>query len=156
MQAFVRIIGVGHEYRGDDATGLQVARKVRGLRLSGVQVLESAGDAGHLIELWQDPNPAIVIDAMHSGVAPGTIYRLEAGAHPLPAGYFPSHSTHSMGVAESIELARVLGHLPHRLIVYGIEGKSYELGAALSPEVCGALGEVVDRLLQDVQSLEAE
>ena len=151
MKPEIRIIGVGNDFRGDDAVGLQVARSIREMDLPQVAVLETGGEAGRLMELWQDPTPVILIDAMHSGVPPGTIYRFAAGVEPIPAGYFPSTSTHSLGVVESIELARVLRQLPSRLVVYGIEGESFEAGAPLSPKVARAAEEVVRRVLKELK-----
>jgi len=49
-----------------------------------------------------------------------------------------------------VELARALGRLPPRLIIYGIEGKSFEAGAGLSPEVQAAVEGVVERVLREV------
>ena len=37
-----------------------------------------------------------------------------------------------------MELARALGKLPARTIVYGIEGGTWDTGAALTPEVAEA------------------
>ncbi len=149
----ISLIGVGNDFRGDDAAGLAVARKIRNLSLPGIEVLESRGDPGHLIRLWHGAGTTILVDAMHSAAKPGTIRRFEVGAEPLPAGVFAGHSTHSLGVAEALELARALDQLPARLIVYGIEGKSYTPGAVLSPEVSKAADEAVDRILKDLQSL---
>jgi hydrogenase maturation protease len=44
-----------------------------------------------------------------------------------------------MGAAEAIELARTLGRLPRRLVVYGIEGASFHPGAPLTPAVADAV-----------------
>lgn len=153
MKPEIRVIGVGNDFRGDDAVGLEVARSIREMDLPQVAVLETGGDTGRLMELWQDPTPVILIDAMHSGVPPGTIYRFAAGVEPIPAGYFASTSTHSFGVVESIELARVLHQLPSCLMVYGIEGKSFETGAPLSPEVAQAIPEAVRQVLQEVHNI---
>ena len=151
MSENIRIIGVGNEFRGDDGAGLAAARNIRELRLPGVTVWEKTGDAGELWELWQDGRPAIIIDAMRSGAPPGTIRRFDAAGEPLPAALFHRASTHSWGVAESIELARTLGQLPATLIVYGIEGKIFAPGAGLSPEVEHALPRLMEQIQQDLE-----
>ena len=53
-----------------------------------------------------------------------------------------STSTHAVGLAEAIELARTLGRLPARLVVYGIEGERFEAGTGLTPAVSAALAAV--------------
>jgi hydrogenase maturation protease len=149
----IRVIGVGDEFRGDDAAGRWVARKIREINLPGVEVLEAGGAAGHLMELWQGSALAMLIDAMHSGAPPGTVRRFDAVRKPLPAQYFPSHSTHAFGVMEAVELARTLGQLPPCLIVYGIEGASFEAGAGLSREAALGAQEALSRVLEDLKQL---
>src|SRR3954452_13627171 len=51
----------------------------------------------------------------------------EAAKQPIPRTMF-NCSTHDLGVAEAIELARAFGKLPPRLIVYGIEGRDFDEG----------------------------
>ena len=53
---------------------------------------------------------------------------------PLPA-HFAHTSTHAFGVAEAIELARALRQLPSSLVVYGVEGTTFEPGMCLSTAV---------------------
>ena len=61
-------------------------------------------------------------------------------------------STHGLGVAEAIELARVLGRLPARLQVYVIEGQRFEHGAKISPELHSGIEEVVHRIVDAVSA----
>jgi hydrogenase maturation protease len=51
-------------------------------------------------------------------------------------------STHSVGVTETIELARSLGCLPERVVVYGIEVSNLAPGTGLSDEVEEAVNEL--------------
>jgi hydrogenase maturation protease len=127
------LIGIGNDWRSDDAAGLEVARRLGGLALPGepiglVEALDGAGDV-------------TVVDAVFSGAAPGTVHEFEAGAEPLPVVLFGSSSTHALGLAEAIEIARSLGRLPGRVRVLGIEGVSFGYGRGLSPEVEKAVEE---------------
>ena len=45
---------------------------------------------------------------------------------------FGASSTHALGLADAVELARSLGRLPQRVVVYGIEGAAFEFGNGLS------------------------
>jgi hydrogenase maturation protease len=152
------IIGVGNDDRGDDAVGLSVVRRLRGARAGNpsaaaalVAVIEASGEGAALIEAWRSANIVILIDAVHSGAMPGTIYRFEAHDRPIPTHSCRS-STHAFGVSEAIELARALGQLPACLIVYGIEGRSFEVGDGLSSEAESAAWEVLERLQCEIDS----
>jgi hydrogenase maturation protease len=54
-------------------------------------------------------------------------------------------------VAEAVELSRVLGRLPGSLIVFGIEGEDYSLGAELSPAVHLVVPLVVEAILAEIR-----
>jgi hydrogenase maturation protease len=148
------VIGIGSEYRGDDAVGLLAARRTKELGLQDVTVLEQDGDGAQLMEAWSGARVVMIIDAAGSGAPAGTVHRFEANADPLPA-HFSHHSTHAFGLAEAIELARALGQLPERVIIYGIEARNFAAGTGISPEVRAALDRVVDDLVRFVNSSSA-
>ena len=137
----VLVIGVGHADRGDDAAGLVVADRVRATAPRGVEVIEHSGDLISLMDAWAGRERVYLIDAVVAGGGPGTVLRFDARADPPPAR-FGRQGTHGAGVAEAIELARVLGLLPSRLTIYGITGSSFTLGAGLSPAVLRAVSAV--------------
>lgn len=145
----IYVIGVGNVFRGDDGIGLLVAGKVRELALPGVMVLEQSGEGAALMEAWGDADQVFVVDAVSSGSEPGTVHRFEAIDQALP-DFFSGHSTHAFGLAEAIDLARQLDRLPPQMVVYGIEGQSFELGRGLSPEIKAAAEIVIGQIAQEL------
>jgi len=142
----LRVVCVGNDMRGDDAVGLVVARHLREL-VPEADVIEHSGEPADLLEALGDGAEAVVlVDAVSSGAPPGEIHRIDASEVALP--FAASASTHGLGLAETIELGRALGCLPPQLLVYGIEGRAFELGAPLSPEVARAAGAVAAELRQ--------
>jgi hydrogenase maturation protease len=135
------VIGIGNEFRGDDAAGLAAARLLRKQLSAEVRVIEQSGDGGTLLNAVQNEDTVIVLDAVQSGAPPGTIHRLCANQDRIPRGLFP-HSTHSFGVAEAIALAQSLQMLPSRLLIYGIEGENFAFTTRLSAHVRGAVRRV--------------
>jgi hydrogenase maturation protease len=89
------------------------------------------------------------VDAVSSGAEVGTVHRLDASESELPTELFRA-STHHVGLAEAVELARALGRLPARTIVYGIEGKSFQVGEELAPEVAAAVEPVAKAVRKEV------
>jgi hydrogenase maturation protease len=133
MSASPLVVGIGNEWRSDDAAGLVVARRLAALA-PALRVAERGGEPVDLIEAWADQDEVILVDAVESGARPGTIHRIDAVESSLADG--PRRgSTHALSVSEAIELGRVLGRLPRRLVVFGIEGRSFAAGGCLSPEV---------------------
>jgi hydrogenase maturation protease len=130
----VVVIGVGNEDRGDDAAGRRVAAALRGRVPEGVVILESDGDPVTMMDSWAGADRAILVDTMVSGAVPGTVRRIDLTEARLPAS-MQMASTHSMGAADAVELARAMGRLPGRLVVYGIEGASFRPGAPVTAAV---------------------
>jgi hydrogenase maturation protease len=139
------VIGLGNELRGDDAAGLLVARAIRDRPGAEIETAEHEGEPVALLDLWEGAELVVVADAVGggAGAAAGTVHRFDAGDGPLPA-LFGGPSTHALGLAETIELARVLGRLPARLIVFGIEGERFGAGEPPSPAVLEAVEPVAE------------
>jgi hydrogenase maturation protease len=148
----ILIIGVGSQERGDDGVGLLVARAMAARNLPHTTILEESGEGGALLEVWRGADAVILVDAVSSSAAPGTLHRFDAQAQSIPAKFF-RFSSHSFGVAEAIELARALNQLPSRLIVFGIEGRAFETGIGISPEVVDTARTVVRAVAQEVRAL---
>lgn len=135
------MICVGNRWRSDDAVGLEVARRLAGTLPAGVELLEREGEPIGLIAAWEGTDAVWLVDAVSSGAAPGTVHRLDASDRELPGEVFRT-STHHVGLAEAVELARALGRLPGRTVVYGIEGGSFDVGDELTPAAAAALDAV--------------
>jgi hydrogenase maturation protease len=139
---------VGNPQRGDDGVGGAVARALRAL-IEGVEIIEEEGEATSVLARLKGADAAFIVDACVSGQALGEIRRFDIGEGPLPQTGFGA-STHGFGLAEALELARALGALPPRCIVYAIEGENFTLGAPLSPRVATAVEIVAKRLRADI------
>lgn len=148
----ILLVGIGNEYRGDDAAGLLIARKLREQLPHALEVIEQSGEGAALLESWENAESVILVDAVQSGAAAGTIHRFEAHAQALPSNFF-HYSTHAFSVAEAVELARALNRLPPLLVVYGIEGKNFAHGAPLSSEVESAIAEAVVRIQHEAEAM---
>ena len=142
------IICVGNRSRSDDAVGFLIAEELQGRHLD-VPVHLSAGEPGELLDLWEGLGLAIVVDAVvtRSG-APGTLVVLDASRAPLPT--VTGASSHGIGLAESIELARSLHRLPDAVRVVGIEAGSLQPGRGLTPAVRHAIPAAVDRIVEEI------
>jgi hydrogenase maturation protease len=153
MSNDVLVIGVGNTFRGDDGVGPAVAARLKELALPGVTILEQSGEGASLMAAWENAVYVIVVDAVHSGAEPGTIHRLDVTEKPIPAQYGSHFSGHAFGVAGAVEMARLLGRLPRRLIVYGIEGLAFSTGLGLSSAVQGGVETAVTQIRQELATL---
>ncbi len=159
------VIGIGNEFRHDDAAGLAVARKVASMAGPRVLALEQTGAAADLIEAWRGRDAVAIVDASCGGGQPGTVHRFEfIDGKPSRDVYHPSWelagpllaasllgSSHQFGVAEAIELGRTLGSLPRRLVVFAIEGQDYSMGEGLSRAVANSVDGVAGAVMLELE-----
>jgi hydrogenase maturation protease len=118
--------------------------------MAQVEVREESGEGVALMERWKGYRSVVLVDAVSSGGKPGTIHRFDAHLRSIPAKFFHS-STHSFGLAEAVELARAIGELPPRLVVYGIEAKRFEAGLGLAEEIGIAAAAVVEDIVAEAR-----
>jgi hydrogenase maturation protease len=179
----LQVIGVGQEWRGDDAAGLLVARLLKlpqtcragpgapppggptpgsapaadaaalTPNCSRVTVLETSGSISNLLAAWNGADAIILADAVRAGGPPGKIYRFPVHEAALPAELFPAASTHAWGIAQAVALGQALQQLPPFLVIYGIEGQDFGIGQTLSPAVAQAIPTAARLILQEVQGL---
>ena len=143
------VVGIGNPDRGDDGVGRAVVRRLRGRVPADVQLLEYWGEPATLVGRLDGAAATYLVDAALSGAAAGLVRRLDANAGPLPSG-LGSMSSHGLGAAEAIELARALSVLPPVCTVFAIEAEGFEPGTALSPAVEAAADEVAEAILREL------
>jgi len=141
------VIGIGNEYRGDDAAGLLVVRALRATGATpGWDLLELSGEGAGLMDAWAERPGVVLVDAVALAGSPaGAVLRYDDPA-ALPPDTELRCSSHAFGVGAALALAKVLGRLPPALVLYGINGQAFAQGATMSP----AVGDAVTRVARDI------
>ncbi|MBX3160940.1 MAG: hydrogenase maturation protease [Deltaproteobacteria bacterium] len=99
------VVGLGRRTAGDDGVGPAVVEALRGRAPGGVELLE-LGEPSGLIALLATRSPMVIVDAVAcDGWEPGRV--VELAAEGLPPGA-RSLSTHGVGLAQALALARLL------------------------------------------------
>jgi hydrogenase maturation protease len=146
-----KVFGCGNARRGDDGAALSVAERLRKL---GIEVGMAAGDPLVLLDSWNPTDEVILIDATVTGAPVGTIRVWDSPPAHIPGS--TTASSHGFDLQKAIELAQALGRLPARLRIYGIEGRQFDAGAPISPEVEEAIEAVVRQIAAEVPMDEQE
>lgn len=154
----VAVIGIGQSLRGDDAAGLEAVRQWRERFPETANRLEVRVEASELpglalLDLLNDVQFALLVDAVQSPHPPGTIHRLDE--EELAAFTSDAKSAHGWGVAETLKLGSQLMNSRPRVRVIGITAQEFEMGSEMSgavrdaiPKVCEAIEEEVNALLK--------
>jgi len=146
------VVCVGNPDRGDDGLGPLVAKALTGALPADVRLACANGDVLGLIPEWSDVDGMICVDAAALLTTPGRIHRFDLATTELPVDMAPP-SSHALGLAEAIALARALEQAPRQIIVYAVEGAEFGGGAAMTRAVAAAVDEVAGRIVAEVERL---
>jgi hydrogenase maturation protease len=134
----------------DDGKGVLPGElpEAKKFRLSdGVELIEAGTPGLNLLDLWDGADRVIIVDAVKSGAAPGTVHSFDASLLP-PRDVMPV-SSHGVNIIDAVELGRLLGRLPAELTVIGVEIRSEEpWHVGLTPEVAAAVPRACQRVLE--------
>lgn len=146
MNDRILIACVGNIFLGDDAFGVEMARRLAQSPLrEGVNVVDFGIRSYDLAyALMRDWDLVILVDALPRGGSPGTLYILEPEP---PSGREISLDAHTMNPVSVLNLVHALGGKPGRVIVLGCEPGNLEPNPygnmGLSPAVEAALDDAV-------------
>ncbi len=142
----VLVLGIGNVLMGDDSIGVRVVEELeRSFRFPDwVELLDGGTSGIELLSYVRNRDCLIIVDAIKSGFAPGTVVRVEG--RDIPAKFMTRISPHQLGLSDMLAAAILTGDLPQRMVLFGIEPKRVALGLELSEEVRANF----DKLLQTV------
>ncbi len=144
------IIGIGNEFRCDDAIGIITVRKIKEKNIGYIDVMENNGDGASLIDAWQNYDDVYLIDAVRFNSNPGKIHIINAKKNPVPKE-ISLDSSHLFNIPEAIETARVMNKLPGKITICGIEGVNFSAGTQVSDKLLKASDEIVDIIMKRVE-----
>jgi hydrogenase maturation protease len=135
------VLGVGNYLLGDEGVGVHAVRKLEEAGVpTGVTVLDGGTGGFHLLSLFQDHDPIILIDATMDGAPAGTVRLLQ----PKFASEFPrTLSAHDIGLRDLLESAALLGPLPTLYLITVSIDQIQSMSIDLSPRVKAAIPEAV-------------
>jgi hydrogenase maturation protease len=144
------VIGVGNTILSDDGIGVHAARLLQSdPRVpAGVTILDGGTIGLELLPYASDASRLLLLDAVNSGEAPGTLTRMTAkDLLDTSAGW----SVHQLGVADLIAALTLMSTRSQDIVVLGVQPASTDWGTSLSPDVEPALIGLVDAALAQLQ-----
>ncbi len=143
------VIAIGNRSRGDDGVGLVIGKALQALRDPMIEVVESDGELTALLDWLGSHSRVIIVDAWNAPLQKLPYRRWDVSQDALPTR-LSGASSHVVGIAQAIELARALEKLPRRLVVFGVLGRNFEMGEGLSPVVTEQIPAVVQAIVGEV------
>ncbi len=149
------ILGVGNLLLSDEGVGLRVVeRLVTTYRLPEEVLVLDGGTLGldllhYLVN--EDGSPVenlLIVDAVEMGKAPGTLLRLEGDE--VPSFLSLKMSPHQIGIPDMLFAAKLRDIYPRRVVLWGVQPGSLDVGLDLSPPVAEQVGVVMDQVVEEL------
>jgi hydrogenase maturation protease len=147
------VLGLGNVLLEDDGVGGAAVSLLldRFDAPAGVRVFDGGTLGLSLLPYLEAADSVILVDAIRSDGAPGTVIRLDGDdVGPAVASRL---SPHQVGVADLLDGARWLGRYPGRVVLLGLTPASMDLAVGLSPLVRASLPALVDRVVDEARTL---
>jgi hydrogenase maturation protease len=149
----VVVLGVGNILMTDEGVGVRAVEELERLYdlppevtvidggTSGMDCLDQIADVDHLL----------IADAMRSGKEPGTLSRVDHDQ--LPAHFKTKLSPHQVGLSDVLATLNLHGMMPRRIVLFGMQPKSFATAMELSPEITERLPALVAALVDELAAL---
>lgn len=139
-----KVIGIGNDFRSDDAAGLLVARKLKEL-YPDFDIIESDGNGVDLLSIFQEYDKVIIIDAAIADNPEDVGQIREIKITPdFNFSDIKIYSSHSFSLLEALKMGKQLSILPDDLYLYLILSQNFSFGQEISLEVKVAIEKILD------------
>jgi hydrogenase maturation protease len=151
----IALLGLGNLMRTDDAVGMLTLRRLEecGRLPPEVRVIEGGTLGLDLLESLRGISHLLVLDAVDTGVVPGTLLRFEGWEiDHLPV----SKSVHLLGFSDLMGALRLMEAAPVEVVLLGVQPASTDWGTVLTPEVFPAQQDMMQSALEQLMRWKAE
>ncbi|MFD3450128.1 HyaD/HybD family hydrogenase maturation endopeptidase [Microbacteriaceae bacterium 4G12] len=146
----ITILGIGNTLFTDEGVGVHLLPLLEEMYKGDeqIEIIEGLTDGMKLLGPVEDADNLIIIDAINAGVEGGTILSLEGDE--IPAYFGIKMSVHQMGFQEVLFAAKLRERYPSRIIMFGMQPTSLELGVELTETNQAKLEELAQVVMNQV------
>jgi len=148
----VIVIGLGNLLMSDEGVGIRVVQALssRAATYPGVDFADLGTAGMRVLHAITGRRHAVFVDCAFMGQPPGTVQRFTPDAvRSLKS--VAGLSLHEGDLLETLELARRLGEVPERIVIFGIEPLTITPGMELSPPVAARLDDCVAQVARELR-----
>lgn len=134
----ILVLGIGNPLLADDGVGLELLGLLRDDFGNDprVELVDGGTQGMMLVGLLENRSALLLLDAVQGGAPPGHVHRVhDTSQEVIPRGF----GAHGGNASELLAAARLLGVLPERVALIGIEPSDICTRVGLSSNVADAL-----------------
>ncbi|HEY5512905.1 MAG TPA: HyaD/HybD family hydrogenase maturation endopeptidase [Geomonas sp.] len=146
----ILVLGIGNLVMSDDGIGVRVVQLIaeRYRFPRHVTVLDGGTLGLDLLPSIENAQRLLIVDAVETGAAPGTLVRLSGEEIPLTLE--TKLSPHQMGLKDLLTVASLLDYAPVETVLWGVQPESIEMALLLSAPVQAQLEPLAGKVLEEL------
>lgn len=145
------MLGVGNLLLSDDGVGVHTIQRLQEVAQlpEEVQVVDGGTSGLDLLHYLERVSHLIIVDAVETGRAPGTLMRITGDQ--VPAYLSLKMSPHEIGLPDMLFAAKLRDLYPEEVAIWGVQPATTEVGLDLSPPVMAQLDVLVEKVLEELK-----
>jgi len=149
----ILVMGVGNVLLMDESIGVRAIEELekRFTFSNDVELLDGGTSGIELLRYIGKRKHLIIVDAIKSGHAPGTV--LKVAGEDVPKKFMTRISPHQLGISDLLAAARLTDELPEKMVLYGVEPGSMEMKLGLTDAVAASLDKLLQTIVDELRSL---
>jgi len=142
------VLGIGNVLLRDEGVGCHVVHALEEIPLPDVKIIDG-GTCPDILQLLEDADKLVIVDAVKGGGTPGQIYRFHL--EDITLEQKPFLSLHDVGLVDSLMLMQ-LWHKTGEAVIIGVEPGEINWGLELSPELREKMPQIIDAILAELNN----
>lgn len=148
----ILVLGIGNILLSDEGAGVRAVEYLcEHFDIPPHLSLVDGGTMGlEILPYLENKDALLIVDAAVTGKAPGYVFQRQL----QDAGVFFRNkiSPHQLGLSEVLGAATLMGCLPEKIILFGIEPKELGAGLQFSDEVEKSFPHLIDLVVEGIRS----
>lgn len=134
----------------DDAAGVRVVQALaeKFTFAADVTLLDGGTLGLDLLPYLEGVDKLLIVDAVETGKAPGTLVRLSGDDIPITLA--TKVSPHQMGLKDLLLVADLQGYAPAEMVLWGVQPGSIEMDIEMTPAVFAAVALLQDKVIEEL------
>lgn len=149
----ILVLGVGNILLTDEGIGVRVveALEQRYQIPAEVEVMDGGTAGMELLASIANREHLILIDAVNTGAAPGTLVKLQD--EEVPALFKNKISPHQLGISDLLGVLTVTGEMPEKMTLFGVVPFSLDTSTELSEPMQPLLEQLLQNTVAELAAL---
>jgi len=142
------VVGIGNVLLRDEGIGCHVVHAMEGIPLPDVEIIDG-GTCLDVLQLLEDADKLVIVDAVKGGGTPGQIYRFHL--EDITLEQKPFLSLHDVGLVDNLMLMQLWRNIGEAVII-GVEPREINWGLELSPELREKMPQIIETILAELST----